>query len=332
MSNSVMPNEYIAERRISASKQAKLTILASYDLSRMTSNFIDKGRRFSPEQVWPIKAHFGKADLEIATALEIEFKRFVALTILEPGRVYAPSGPVDMYWHFFVLHTREYKDFCTKIWGQKHDHGALPKDLADSRSMAPLPTMPVEADATFLFRNISILPQKTIVSLNADVLQKIYLLEHWDLSFFTERLLESDRFFSPEQIWPIKAHFGRADTQIAKMLEWEFKKFVALTLLDDNMTLAPSGPVDMYWHFFILHTKEYRDFCNTIWRYYQHHPRGSRSEDERGQDSILLPHNPIAHENRNDDSFTKLLSHYEEVYGKADASVWCHPDTEIRSG
>lgn len=329
MRNSVVPREYIATRGISASKQTKLDVLANYDLSRITSNFIDKGRRFSPEQIWPIKAHFGMADFQIATMLKTEFRRFIALTIMEPGKVYAPSGPVDMYWHFFVLHTREYGDFCAKIWGQKHDHGALPKDLADSRSMAPLPTLPVEVDTAFLLQSISLLPREIVAPLNSDALQKIYLLERWDLSFFTERLVENNRFFSPEQIWPIKAHFGKADIGIAKILEWEFKKFVALTLLDDKMTLAPSGPVDMYWHFFILHTKEYRDFCNAMWGYFQHHPRGSQSESERMQDYVLLSHDPVVHESRDDDSFTKVLVCYEEVYGKADDLVWCHPNMEI---
>jgi hypothetical protein len=104
------------------------------------------------------------------------------------------------------------------------------------------------------------------------------------------------------------------------MLEWGFKKFVALILLDDKMTLAPSGPVDMYWHFLILHTKEYRDFCRAMWGYFQYHPRGS-SKNERSNDDVLLPHDPIAHENRNENSFSRILERYEEVFGKADALV-----------
>ncbi len=44
-------------------------------------------------------------------------KRFVAITLLRPEKINAPSGPVDMYWHFFILHTQEYRDFCKKIWG-----------------------------------------------------------------------------------------------------------------------------------------------------------------------------------------------------------------------
>ena len=179
-SDSIVPRDYLSTRGVSASRRSKLDTLSQYDFSYMTSNFIDKGRRFSPEQVWPIKAHFGKADLEIATMLETEFKRFISLTILEPGKVYAPSGPVDMYWHFFVLHTREYKDFCSKMWKESHDHGALPKDLEDARSMAPLPTLSVEAGTDFLLQNLTILPREAATSLNQNDLRKVYLLENWD--------------------------------------------------------------------------------------------------------------------------------------------------------
>lgn len=99
----------------------RIDALERYDLSFLTDNFNDnlikQGRLFSNEQIWPILKHFGRADLEIARTLEREFKRFVALTIIEPGMVHAPSGPVDMYWHFFILHTHAYREFCEHVWG-----------------------------------------------------------------------------------------------------------------------------------------------------------------------------------------------------------------------
>jgi hypothetical protein len=103
MSVGIVPERILEEWNIGEKARTKLKNLEEYDFSKLTNNFIDKGVRFSPEQVWPIRDHFGKADIEIANLLEKEFKRFVALTVIRPGRVYAPSGPVDMYWHFFVL-------------------------------------------------------------------------------------------------------------------------------------------------------------------------------------------------------------------------------------
>jgi hypothetical protein len=62
---------------------------------------------------------YSRALEELAKRLETEFKRFVAVTLVRPGMVHAPSGPVDMYWHFFILHTRQYRQFCTDIWGNE---------------------------------------------------------------------------------------------------------------------------------------------------------------------------------------------------------------------
>jgi hypothetical protein len=106
---------------INAETLAKLHALEQYDMSFLTDAFNDRlireGRTFSTEQIYPILAYFGKADEELAKRLETEFKRFVAVTLVRPGIVHAPSGPVDMYWHFFLLHTQQYRQFCTDIWG-----------------------------------------------------------------------------------------------------------------------------------------------------------------------------------------------------------------------
>lgn len=110
-----------ASFNISAEIEDKLKSLDDYDLSSVTNQFTDEphqlGRKFSNEQIYPILMHFGRADLALAQRLEREFKRFVALTLVRPGIVSAPSGPVDMYWHFFILHTTQYRDFCERIWG-----------------------------------------------------------------------------------------------------------------------------------------------------------------------------------------------------------------------
>lgn len=92
-----------------------------YDFSFLTKAFNDDliktGRIFSVEQVYPIIKRFGKADYEIAKLLEDEFKKFVILTLITPGKPHAPSGSIDMYWHFFILHTEEYIQFCEQVWG-----------------------------------------------------------------------------------------------------------------------------------------------------------------------------------------------------------------------
>jgi hypothetical protein len=102
----------------------RLEALDRFDLKFMTSTFNDalimEGRAYSCEQAYPIIAKFGRADSAIAMRLETEFRRFVALTLVQPGVMHAPSGAVDMYWHYFILHTEEYAEFCEKVWGDSN--------------------------------------------------------------------------------------------------------------------------------------------------------------------------------------------------------------------
>lgn len=107
----------------------RLRRLDDYDFGFITETLndelIQEGRAYSCEQAYPIRAKFGSADREIAGMLEGEFKKFVALTLLEPGRMHAPSGAVDMYWHYLILHTDTYADFCAKVWGDTNGNPQL---------------------------------------------------------------------------------------------------------------------------------------------------------------------------------------------------------------
>lgn len=98
----------------------RMSAVANYDLAYLSQDLSDDlirtGRAYSCEQAYPLMFQFGKVDLRLASRLELEFKRFCILTLLEPSTPHAPPGAVDMYWHFFILHTREYVDFCEKAW------------------------------------------------------------------------------------------------------------------------------------------------------------------------------------------------------------------------
>lgn len=129
----------------SAESRERLTRLADYDLSFLTDHFHEgELREFSPEQLFPLIKHFRKhkmrVDMAVAKRLELEFRRFVAVSLLKPSRRNAPSGPVDMYWHFFVLHTPEYVGFCTSIYGEYGPQPRLGKHyyfqtIADKRGV-----------------------------------------------------------------------------------------------------------------------------------------------------------------------------------------------------
>jgi len=114
-------DDIIKKYKVTDEAKNKIGSLFDYDFSYLTNEFNDNqiraGRPFSVEQVYPIMHRFGKADFEIARMLEEEFKRFVCLTLITPDQPHAPPGSVDMYWHFFILHTEQYMDFCEEIWG-----------------------------------------------------------------------------------------------------------------------------------------------------------------------------------------------------------------------
>jgi hypothetical protein len=100
----------------------RLVALRNYDIKFLTDNFrADRVRQFSPEQLFPLIPYFAKfglkVDQDVAERLGAEFKRFVAVALLRPSRRNALSGPVDMFWRFFILHTPEYVAFCTAIFG-----------------------------------------------------------------------------------------------------------------------------------------------------------------------------------------------------------------------
>lgn len=101
--------------------RARIQRVVEWDMAFLTTTFNDdlirSGRPYSCEQVYPIMVRFGKADHEIAQLLCEEFRKFAILTLLKPGVPHAPPGAVDMFWHFFILHTEQYRDFCEKVWG-----------------------------------------------------------------------------------------------------------------------------------------------------------------------------------------------------------------------
>lgn len=114
-------DETLDEYDVSEENRRRIQKAIDYDLSFVTDEFgeelIRKGKPFACEQAYPIRNHFGKADQEIAEILETEFRKFVVLTLVKPDMPHALPGPVDMFWHRFILYTAQYKEFCEEVWG-----------------------------------------------------------------------------------------------------------------------------------------------------------------------------------------------------------------------
>ena len=173
-------------------------------------------------------------------------------------------------------------------------------------------------------------------NIDSDTLKALDRLAEYNLSFLTDNFTDKDlRTFSPEQLFPLIKHFGYFDINLSKRLELEFRRFIVITLLRQQRRSAPSGPVDMYWHFFVLHTESYVKFCNTIWGDYGSQPRKGKHYFQTTEDKFGTEENPkrkeifVEHEPATDITRPEMLSAYKEtrkiyaeVFGEPDNKFW----------
>ncbi len=52
-------------------------------------------------------------------------KQYYAVALLDPANAHAVSVPVDPFWHFHVLHSEKYMDFCERVIGEYMHHRPL---------------------------------------------------------------------------------------------------------------------------------------------------------------------------------------------------------------
>jgi hypothetical protein len=69
--------------------------------------------RYAREQDLPV---------DVARQHASELKRFLALHAINPQKNYGMRGPIDSFWHTFLLFTKTYADFCQKIAGRFIHH------------------------------------------------------------------------------------------------------------------------------------------------------------------------------------------------------------------
>lgn len=59
---------------------------------------------------------------ELMDQFELEVKRFLALIAFDDGGRHVASEKIDTMWHYFVLHTVEYRRFCKETFGVFIEH------------------------------------------------------------------------------------------------------------------------------------------------------------------------------------------------------------------
>lgn len=60
-------------------------------------------------------------------------KRYYAVRLLDPNKRHGVSVPVDVFWHTHIVFTREYFDFCDKVFGHYIHH--VPLDVDDPNAL-----------------------------------------------------------------------------------------------------------------------------------------------------------------------------------------------------
>ena len=73
-----------------------------------------------------------KFDRELADRVVDQALAFLAACAVNTGAPLAPSELVDIGWHAFILHTRDYEAFCQRIAGRFLHH--VPTEQEDSAS------------------------------------------------------------------------------------------------------------------------------------------------------------------------------------------------------
>ncbi|MDE1804863.1 MAG: hypothetical protein KGH59_03730 [Candidatus Micrarchaeota archaeon] len=139
------------------------------------------------------------------------------------------------------------------------------------------------------------------------ICKRLEALWNYDLSNLTRKLISRDDppQIKTEQLYTLEEFFGRMSQKQAEKIEVEFRKFASILLLEPKFNIGPSRPVDMYWHLLVLHTQEYRKFCDTVFgRFIDHVPGSDDTRDHSRK------------------AYNRAVQTYRKLFGDPDESVW----------
>lgn len=87
----------------------------------------------------------------------------------------------------------------------------------------------------------------------------------------------------------------------------EYKKFMLLASQSPGNTV-PAIDVDSVWHFHILHTRLYQDFCNSAldMKFLHHDPSSGSEEEEAGLKEM----------------YRQTVARYKAIFGACPSEIW----------
>jgi hypothetical protein len=102
--------------------------------------------------------------------------------------------------------------------------------------------------------------------------------------------------------------------QVARSHERELKRYLAMCLADPEAAYGMFGPVDEFWHTWILFTREWCEFSNAVAGRYIHHKPTTREEKRAVRSS------------RGPSAYQRFLADYPGYFGEeAPADLWPRP-------
>lgn len=95
----------------------------------------------------------------------------------------------------------------------------------------------------------------------------------------------------------------------AKVVEAEYRKFLALHFMHPEEAIVPDSAVDVFWHQHILDTEKYAADCQNIFGKFVHHfPYLGMRGEEDAEDLRI--------------SFEHTLARYREAFGEPPEKCW----------
>ena len=105
--------------------------------------------------------------------------------------------------------------------------------------------------------NTGIAPDKEVTSSLILGATGIYVIDELDLGPIKVKLMRPDG-----ENWSLE--------QVSEVEKW-YKRFLCLSRKHPTVSIVPTKPIDIFWHYHILDTLKYSEDCQNIFGYFLHH-------------------------------------------------------------
>jgi hypothetical protein len=195
--------------------------------------------------------------LEKVNAIEKLYKGFLYLVYTHKDKAIVPTKEIDTMWHHHILDTQKYYTDCQNVFGEMIHHFPY-LGLRGAEDIAHWQASFKETEN--LFKNeLDLSLDEVIFDICSDVIVPFETIE---------------RFAVKHSIPLEKSAALHQDL---------------LQYLDKQDKSSPTQLVDEVWHHFILHTRQYKQFCENRYGHFIHHiPEGMKTDYLNQKVRILL--------------------------------------------